>query len=215
MQFNLLKEILTDMAGQQLADVTGWHEKAPDVPGEVTGGASADDLRALIRAEHAVNFTLWHVEDEARRRDVGPEVIADCKRRIDGLNQKRNHLIEQLDLAIAALIRDSLPENAAHRRNTETLGSVMDRLSIMALKVYHMREQAQRSEAGQEHVADCSRKAEVLVQQRQELLDSALYLVDEFQSGSKTPGVFYQFKMYNDPSLNPLLYGAGKDIQGK
>lgn len=209
MQFTELKDILAEMAAGQLADVAAWHESEPLDEPVAIGEATAQALRGLIRAEHLVNFRLWHVEDEARRTDVGPEVIADCKRRIDGLNQRRNDLIEQVDTCIAALIKDVLPADAADLRNTETLGSAMDRLSIMALKTFHMREQAQRAEAGEEHVRQCAEKAGVLVAQRDDLLKSALWLVDEFQRGEKTPGVNYQFKMYNDPALNPLLYGQG------
>lgn len=207
MQFTELKDILAEMAGEQLADVAAWHENEPRDEPPASGEATAQALRGLIRAEHLVNFRLWHVEDEARRTDVGPEVIAGCKRRIDGLNQRRNDLIEQVDMCVAALIKDVLPSHAADLRNTETLGSALDRLSIMALKIYHMREQAQRAEAGEDHVRQCAEKARVLDAQRNDLLKSALWLVDEFQRGEKTPGVNYQFKMYNDPALNPLLYG--------
>jgi hypothetical protein len=155
------------------------------------------------------------VEDEARRTDVGPEVIADCKRRIDALNQERNDLIERIDVCIVALIADLIPAGAKKRHNTETLGSVLDRLSILALKIFHMREQAERADAGEEHVRVCSEKARVLEEQRTDLLHGALELVDEFARGDKTPRVYYQFKMYNDPALNPKLYRGGAGGQGE
>jgi hypothetical protein len=165
----------------------------------------------LALREHLVNFRLWHVEDEARAVDVGPEVIADCKRRIDALNQRRNDLIEQVDAEIVELLLPVLPADAADMHNTETLGSALDRMSILALKIYHMREEAGRTGAGPEHVARCTEKAGTLEAQRDGLLRSMLHLVDEYAGGLKRPGVYYQFKMYNDPSLNPRLYGGGKD----
>lgn len=180
-----------------------WHVALPESLPE-----NEHPLIALVLAEHWVNFRLWHVEDEARMRDVDDSVIADCKRRIDRLNQMRNDLIEDVDQWICRFLEPVLPADAPHRFNTETVGSALDRLSIMALKAYHMREQAERREAGEAHTTACRAKAETLDEQRADLTRSVLELVEEYAAGHKRPKISFQFKMYNDPALNPKLYGA-------
>ncbi len=193
---------------RQEPDVVAWHEAAPDGPTAPAPAADAGVLAAIASAQHATNFALWHVEDEARRTDVGPEVIADCKRRIDALNQRRNDLIEQVDACLLLLLDPLLPATALDIHNTETVGMALDRLSILALKVYHMAEQAGRAEATDEHRAACARKLDVLREQRTDLTRSIVVLLAEYVAGTRRPKVYYQFKMYNDPALNPALYGA-------
>ncbi len=110
--------------------VERWHQVEPDADdsasaGRTPEGPSLDGLRVLVRAEHLVNFRLWHVEDEARRTDVDDAAIARCKRRIDGLNQTRNDLIERVDACLVDLLEPSLPATAA-RHNTETVGNALD-----------------------------------------------------------------------------------------
>ena len=201
-----LRRLFTACAEAQTEEVKRWHQAAP----ETLPAPEADDLPALAQAQHLANFRLWHVEDDARATDVGPEVIARCKRDIDRLNQQRNDLIEQVDTCLVSLILPLLPVQPKDRINTETLGSALDRLSILALKIYHMDEQARRQEAGPEHQAACRDKAEVLRRQRADLLAAALDLLDEYARGDKRPVVYRQFKMYNDPRLNPRLYGAAR-----
>jgi hypothetical protein len=104
------------------------------------------------------------------------------------------------------MVEPLLPEGAQERYNTETIGSALDRLSILALKVYHMREQTERKDAGPQHRSECLGKLEVLKEQREALLQSVLDLLEEYEQGLKRPRVFRQFKMYNDPRLNPELY---------
>lgn len=205
-----LRRQLSRCAAAQAEAVAAWHRADPgDLP-----APGPDDLQALVLAQHQANFRLWHVEDDARATDVGPEAIAGCKRRIDRLNQQRNDLIEQVDTCLVSLILPLLPARPRDRTNTETLGSVLDRLSILALKIYHMDEQARREAAGPEHQAACRDKAAVLLRQREDLLAAALDLVDEYARGEKRPVVYRQFKMYNDPRLNPRLYGAARGGDG-
>lgn len=205
-----LRRLLTRCAAAQAAAVERWHRADPGVP----PAPEPDDLEALVLAQHLTNFRLWHVEDDARATDVGPEVIARCKRDIDRLNQQRNDLVEQVDAALVSLLLPLLPARAPERTNTETLGSALDRLSILALKIFHMDEQAQRADAGPEHRDACRDKASVLRQQREGLLAAARDLVGEYARGDKRPVVYRQFKMYNDPRLNPRLYGAARAGDG-
>ena len=186
----------------QTAATEEWH--ALRAPEPVRGGEG--DLRAAILAQHASNFKLWHVEDRARRRDVSDAVIAACKREIDALNQLRNDGMEEVDRILARLLGPLLPGDAARRVNTETVGMAIDRLSILALKMYHMEEQTRRRDVGPEHLEACRDKLAVLRRQRLDLARAVLELVEEYAAGSKRPVAYNQFKMYNDPNLNPELY---------
>ncbi|WP_319542887.1 DUF4254 domain-containing protein [uncultured Pseudodesulfovibrio sp.] len=202
-----IKETLQDAIAHQTRSVMDWHYGEP-----VYDGDPADDLcgvpglRELVARQHWANFQLWHVEDRARRKDVEAKVIADCKYAIDKLNQKRNDLIERVDECLINMISPLLPGNAVEKYNTETVGAALDRLSIQALKIYHMKEQCSRRDVDEAHVDQCNAKVGVLMRQHADLGQAILELVDEYTAGTKKPKVYFQFKMYNDPSLNPELY---------
>lgn len=201
-----LKKVLENcFAGQRSATAT-WHESGPlfaDHPAEP--GLKA--LPALILREHYCNYQLWHMEDEARRRDVDDSVIADCKRRIDKYNQQRNDCMEEVDRCLCVVLQPMLPAKPLHKQNTETAGMAVDRLSILALKIYHMEEQTRRTDVDADHVRACGEKLDVLRRQRKDLARAVLELLDEYAEGRKVPVLYSQFKMYNDPALNPKLYG--------
>ncbi|MFQ8734669.1 MAG: DUF4254 domain-containing protein [Bilophila wadsworthia] len=157
-------------------------------------------------AQHLRNFRLWHIEDTARRRDVTPDVIADCKYRIDRLNQERNDRIERVDARLVAL-SPAAPGLARAAHQYGIFGMAIDRLSILSLKIWHMDEQVRRTDVTPEHIASCEKKLAVLKEQRADLSLAVKHLVTEFVEGTKTPKLYFQFKMYNDPTLNPELYG--------
>ncbi len=181
------------------ATVAEWHTRDIDNPYQ-------GFLQCVCR-QHGQNFRLWHQEDIARSPDVGDAALADVKRAIDRLNQQRNDLIEQLDdFLISELAAARVAPAADARLNTETPGSVVDRLSILALRLYHMEEQAGRSDAGAEHIAKVTARLEILRQQRRDLAASLGELLDDIFAGRKLLKVYRQFKMYNDPTLNPYLY---------
>lgn len=222
--------LLEDCAALQDEATARWHQEAPKTPDTLDSlgtldtpdphfpGAPGQDvpatpelLRALALAEHLRNFKLWHVEDDARRRDVDDSVIADCKRRIDAFNQERNDRIERIDACLIGLLRPHLPAPLPGCcRNTETPGMAIDRLSILSLKIWHMEEETRRADASSEHIAACAAKLAVLREQRADLAAALRGLIGEFLAGSKEPKVYFQFKMYNDPNLNPQLYRAGR-----
>ena len=189
----------------QSAATSAWHEADPVEP-ECLGEHCVEKLRNLVLLQHLRNFQLWHVEDSARRTDVEDSVIASCKRQVDSLNQKRNDCIEQVDKCLYSLISPHLPAHATQRHNTETLGLAVDRLSILALKIYHMEEQTKRRNVSSEHIEACTAKLLVLRRQREDLAKAVLELVTDYATGQKVPALYSQFKMYNDPSLNPELY---------
>lgn len=186
-----------------------WHTSDPEIP-VCSDELNLENLPGLALQQHYYNFLLWHVEDEARRRDVDDSVIAECKRKIDALNQKRNDHIEALDRCIVHVLEPHLPKNATNRQNTETAGMAVDRLSILALKVYHMEEQTKRKDVKKEHLRSCSQKLAILRKQRGDLSRAVLELISDYAAGSKIPVLYSQFKMYNDPSLNPQLYSHSK-----
>lgn len=209
MNIKKIKEIIQAAIDHQIRSVADWHFGEPVYDDE---GDPADDLcgeagfRELVGRQHWANFKLWHVEDRARRKDVDAKVIADCKYAIDGLNQKRNDLIERVDECLINMISPLLPQEAPERYNTETVGAALDRLSIQALKVYHMKEQCRRQDVDQGHINVCTDKVATLELQHEDLGRAVLELVDEYAAGTKKPKVYFQFKMYNDPTLNPELY---------
>lgn len=164
-----------------------------------------------IEANHRYNTLLWNEEDKARRTDVGPSEIAASKRLIDQYNQKRNDAVEAIDEAILSELEDC--ERASDARlNSETAGAMIDRLSILSLKIFHMREQTQRVDAGPEHIARCSEKLQRLMIQRRDLGACFDQLLADAQEGRAYYKVYRQFKMYNDPTLNPYLYGAQQRV---
>lgn len=208
--FEDLKKALEECAEEQLKAVEDWHKAEPPFRDEPFEASGPEGLKEIVLRQHWCNFRLWHVEDRARRKDVGPDVIADCKYAIDGLNQRRNDLMERIDQCVVEMIDQHLPADAAERYNTESIGAAVDRLSILALKIFHMEEQTRRTDVGREHVSSCTGKCAVLTEQRGDLVRSVTGLVQEYADGSKRPKVYFQFKMYNDPSLNPELYAPGR-----
>lgn len=199
-----IKQALVRCFELQTEDTAVWHDEQSArfrLDGRAPG---LDLLKDVVRAQHLVNFRLWHVEDRARVRDAGDAPIASAKREIDALNQERNDLIEQIDRTIMTLAGPLLPKDAPDRYNTETVGAAVDRMSILSLKIFHM---AGRADTADEELArECRQKAEILTRQRQDLARAILDLMDEYFAGTKKPRMYYQFKMYNDPRLNPELY---------
>jgi hypothetical protein len=152
------------------------------------------------------NYLLWHEEDKARRTDVDNSMIATVKRAIDRLNQQRNDLIEKLDEAILGEISKSAPEPATETINSETPGSIVDRISIMSLKVYHMAEDSRREDIDDKHRRRSLHRLAVLKLQRHDLYVALEQLLADYLAGRKRMKLYKQFKMYNDPTLNPELY---------
>ncbi|MFV0423332.1 DUF4254 domain-containing protein [Oleidesulfovibrio sp.] len=213
LSFEVIKSALERAFDAQVDATARWHESEPGTPeaagAEVTEKTPAlAALHRLVLAQHLMNFKLWHVEDIARRKDVGPEVIADCKYRIDGYNQHRNDYMEKVDVCMISLMQPLLPQvDDSVRINTESLGMAVDRLSILSLKMFHMLEQVERTDATEEHIASCREKLNVLAEQREDLGRAVMDLLGDYAVGKKRPKTYYQFKMYNDPNLNPELYG--------
>jgi hypothetical protein len=162
---------------------------------------------AWIEANHRNNSLLWAEEDLARRKNVADGEIAANKRAIDGFNQARNDAMERIDEEVLVGLGDVQRAPGA-RQHSETAGMMVDRLSIMALKIKAMAEQVARADASEEHRATCAGKLERLQEQRGDLAVCLDALVAACAAGREYYKIYRQFKMYNDPALNPCLYGA-------
>lgn len=152
-----------------------------------------------------IDTVQWHFEDIIRDPHIDPVEALSLKRRIDRSNQDRTDLVEQIDSYFRLKYSDVqiLPDA---RLNTESPAWAIDRLSILALKIYHMREQAERTDATAEHREKCGAKLQVLLEQQRDLSLAIDQLLDDIQAGCKYMKVYRQMKMYNDPSTNPVLY---------
>jgi hypothetical protein len=181
-----------------------------DMPSKPAEGAQPG-VWHWVAANHRYNCKLWREEDLARRRDVPASDIAASKRLIDQYNQQRNDAVEAIDEAILAELAHVRLQPGA-RLSSETAGAMIDRLSILALKVHHMRLQAGRAQAGPVHVQLCGAKHERLLAQRADLAGCLDRLLSEARAGQTYFKVYRQFKMYNDPALNPYLYGQAADV---
>lgn len=205
------------------ADVIALHDRLLALPGWPADEPAArdDHLWRWVQTNHRFNCRLWAEEDLARRTTVGAADIAANKRAIDGFNQARNDATERVDeilltalgLVDAASARTDAPLStvpAGARLNSETAGSIVDRMSIMALKVHAMRAQTLRGDVDADHLASSQVKLERLQQQRADLGSCLEELLADALAGRAYFKVYRQFKMYNDPRFNPALVAEAK-----
>ena len=152
-----------------------------------------------------IHTVQWHFEDIIRDPEIDPVEALALKRRIDKSNQDRTDLVEQIDSYFRELYKE-VKVDADARINTESPAWAVDRLSILALKIYHMKEQAERTDATPEHVAKCKAKLSVLLEQQKDLSTAIDQLLEDIAAGRKYMKVYRQMKMYNDVDTNPVLY---------
>ena len=156
-----------------------------------------------------IDTVQWHFEDIIRDPEINPVDALTLKRRIDKSNQDRTDLVERIDSYFLTLYKNvNIQDNATI--NTESPAWAIDRLSILALKIYHMREQAERKDASVEHLKRCNAKLNVLLEQQKDLSSAIDTLLDDIGHGRKYMKVYKQMKMYNDADTNPVLYGKKK-----
>jgi hypothetical protein len=183
-----------------------WHNPSAPRP---SASARFDQL---VLDQHRANFDLWHREDAARDPLAGDPAIAACKRTIDKLNQLRNDLTERLDSDLL----DSLPPlDPSLPLHSETPGLMIDRLSILALKIFHTSEEINRSSATGEHRGRNRERLTILNEQRDDLYRSLAELWTDIRAGRRRFKLYRQLKMYNDPALNPVLYAVSSDTDPK
>lgn len=182
-----------------------WHRE----PGASPEGVRLDggSFESTMLAQHRANFDLWHVEDQARMPGATDAEIVRVKRSIDTINQRRNDLAEQCDgLLLEALRPSQLPQLSAEL-NSESPGLMIDRLSILALKIFHTREEIERPNAPAGHAERNRERLRLLTEQRTDLVACLDRLWAEVLAGRRRFKVYRQLKMYNDPTLNPAVYG--------
>ena len=163
-------------------------------------------IEYYLYVKNWIDTVQWHFEDIIRDPKIDPEAALVLKRRIDKSNQDRTDLVEMIDSYFLDKYKDVkvLPDATI---NTESPAWAVDRLSILALKIYHMREQVDRKDADAEHIAKCQQKLDVLLEQQKDLSTAIDQLLADIEAGRKYMKVYKQMKMYNDPSTNPILYG--------
>ncbi len=182
-----------------------WHLDQPSSNVSIPLDLDADEpLAQLVLSQHRANFDLWHEEDKARDPGVTDAGIARVKHAIDRLNQQRNDRVEQIDVR---LLTEAGEQNPEAPLNSETPGLMIDRLSILALKIYHTREESVRSSATEAHRQRNLERLALLEQQRGDLAGCLDALWSEVQRGLRRFKLYRQLKMYNDPDLNPAVYG--------
>ena len=156
-----------------------------------------------------IDTVQWHYEDIIRDPNIDPVAALKLKRQIDASNQDRTDMVEYIDSYFLDKFRDITPKTNA-KINSESPAWAVDRLSILALKIYHMNEEAHREDASQEHLMKCRSKLDVLLEQREDLSMAIDQLLADIEKGDKYMKVYKQMKMYNDDELNPVLRGTKK-----
>lgn len=185
--------------------IQDYHRK-DEVDAPVQNPYSAGSIEADLYLKCWIDTVQWHLEDLIRDPQIEPVEALALKRRIDRSNQERTDLVETIDSYFYTKYHEvKVADNATI--NTESPAWAVDRLSILALKIYHMREQAERKDASEEHCKVCRQKLAVLLQQQEDLSTAIDQLLADFEAGCKYMRVYKQMKMYNDPATNPVLYG--------
>jgi hypothetical protein len=191
-----------------------WHrDPGSDPPLTSSPGRNAAAGRAFletVHAQHRANFDLWHTEDRARAPRATDRDLAEVKHAIDRLNQRRNDLAEQCDLLLLDQLQARPTESPAAQAplHSESPGLMIDRLSILALKIYHTQEEIDRPDAPAGHADRNRERLALLTEQREDLVACLDHLWTEVLAGSRRFKIYRQLKMYNDPTLNPAVYGT-------
>ncbi|MGA8109800.1 MAG: DUF4254 domain-containing protein [Acidobacteriaceae bacterium] len=177
-----------------------WHQNLEPHP------PTGDDFLDAVLAQHRANFDLWHVEDRARAPQAPDHEIAEVKRSIDRYNQLRNDLMEACDARLVEALRAFSLPNPHAELQSESPGLMIDRLSILSLKLYHTEEQIYRDDAPEGHGERNRERLALLQEQRDDLVLCLDRLWQQILAGTRRFKIYRQLKMYNDPTLNPAIY---------
>lgn len=177
-----------------------------DVYQEFVNPYPKDKVEHLLYRKNWIDTVQWHYEDIIRDPGIDPTSALDLKRKIDASNQDRTDLVEYIDSYFLDKYT-TVEVRSDATINTESPAWAIDRLSILALKIYHMQEEVDRTDASAEHIAKCSKKLAVLLEQKKDLSSAIDQLLEDIEAGNKYMKVYKQMKMYNDDELNPVLRG--------
>ncbi len=187
-------------------ETTALYHDYDNVDAKVDNPYKEGSIEHTLFAKNWIDAVQWHLEDIIRDPAIDPVEALALKRRIDRSNQDRTDMVEELDTYFREKYSDVVP-CAEATINTESPAWALDRLSILALKIYHMQAEVARDDASAEHIAKCRAKLDVLTEQRADLISAIDRLLDDIAAGKKYMKVYRQMKMYNDPATNPVLYG--------
>lgn len=176
-----------------------------DVDQPINNPYPKDKIEHLLYLKNWIDTVQWHFEDIIRDPQIEPVAALALKRRIDASNQERTDMVEYIDSYFLQKYND-VTVKADAKINSESPAWAIDRLSILSLKIYHMNEEATRTEASEEHRAKCQEKLDVLLEQKKDLTTAIDDLLNDIANGDKYMKVYKQMKMYNDEELNPVLY---------
>ena len=188
--------------------ITDYH-KNDDVETPINNPYPLKSIEYYLYLKNWIDTVQWHLEDIIRAPQIDPVEALQIKRRIDKSNQDRTDLVELIDSYFLDQYKDIKPAKDA-TINTESPAWAIDRLSILALKIHHMRQETERTDTSDEHRAQCQQKLNVLLEQQEDLSTAIGQLLDDIRAGRKYMKVYKQMKMYNDPELNPVLYASNK-----
>lgn len=190
-------------------EATSAYHVTDHVDAPLNNPYQAESVDAVLYGKNWVDAVQWHLEDIIRDPQIDPVEALALKRRIDRSNQVRTDIVEELDTYFRTRFADVKPAADA-TINTESPAWAFDRLSILALKIYHMNAEVQRIDAAPDHKERCAAKLAVLLEQRSDLISAIDALLDDIAAGRKYMKVYRQMKMYNDPATNPVLYATKK-----
>lgn len=199
--------MFTENANRIFRQVIDDYHRFDDVDHPVNNPYTNGSIDFLLYEKCWVDTVQWHLEDIIRDPQIDPVEALAIKRRIDKSNQVRTDMVEYIDSYMLDKYKDIVPAADA-RLNTETPAWAIDRLSILALKIYHMHEEVVRPDAEAQHVEACRKKLDTLLSQQVDLSTAIEELIEDIEAGRKYMKTYKQMKMYNDPSLNPVLYGG-------
>ena len=194
-------EISNSIFNQTIID----YHKTDHVDTEIKNPYPVKSIEYYLYLKNWIDTVQWHFEDIIRDPNIDPVEALKLKRRIDKSNQDRTDLVELIDSFFLDKYKDTQPLPHA-KINTESPAWAVDRLSILALKIYHMKQEAERPDADTKHRDECQKKLNILLTQREDLSTAIEELIADIEAGEKYMKVYKQMKMYNDPELNPILY---------
>ncbi|MBQ8652456.1 MAG: DUF4254 domain-containing protein [Alistipes sp.] len=198
--------MFTENANRIFERVIADYHRWDDVDHPMENPFEAGSLDALLYHKNWIDTVQWHLEDIIRNPEIDSVEALAIKRRIDKSNQDRTDMVEYVDSYMLEKYKD-VEVKADARLNTETPAWAIDRLSILALKIYHMSVETKREDVSDEHRAACQKKLDVLLTQQVDLSRAIEELIEDIEAGRKYMKTYKQMKMYNDPALNPVLYG--------